>query len=170
MRLCILDQAAVEARLRRMAYQIYEHNFGHPRLTLVGVDTRGGWLADRLATLLREISPIEVNLVAATLTRTEEVGKVRLIPVQFSVDTEAFHGQPVVVVDDVLYGGNTLLNVVSALLPSLPQSIQTAVLIDRGHRLMPISPDFVGMELATSLQQFVGFEVDAKDTPSAWLS
>lgn len=170
MKLSILDQPAIEARLRRMAYEIYERNFGETELVIVGIDARGGWLATKLTDYLRAISPLQVVQAAATLTRTEEVGKVRLVPVAFSADAAAFHDKIVVVVDDVLYGGNTMLNVVSALLPSLPKAIQTAVLIDRGHRLMPIAPNFVGMELATSLQQFVDFEVDDAGIPSAYLS
>jgi len=170
MKLLILDHAAIEARIRRMAHEIYERNYTEQAVYIIGVEERGGYLADRLTACLREISPLRVTQARASLDRTDRAGMVRLVPMKLSVEMEALHNHSAIVVDDVLYGGNTMLNVVAGLLPALPKSIQTAVLIDRGHRLMPIAPNFVGLELATSLQQHVSFEVLPNGDAAAYLA
>lgn len=170
MEIQILDQAAIEARLRRMAYELYERNYTASSLVVVGIDVRGSYLADRVCDYLREIAPqIAVEQVHAQLHRQDKAGTVGNIPVELSVPLETLAQRDVVVVDDVLYGGNTMLNVVSSLLSALPKRIETLVLIDRGHRLMPISPNYVGLELATSLQQHVSFRILSDQSCAAFL-
>ena len=156
----ILDPSAIEARLKRMAYEIYEANYGESELIIIGIDERGGYLAGSLTQILEEISPLNLTLVDAHLDREhpESMG------IEISIDIEELTHKPVVVVDDVLYSGNTLLNVVSILLQAGPKTLRTAVLIDRGHRTMPVSADFVGMELATTIQQHVSFEISLDQT------
>ncbi|MDX2248090.1 MAG: phosphoribosyltransferase family protein [Bacteroidia bacterium] len=150
----ILDQTAIFAKLKRMAYQIYEANYLEKEIYIMGIDERGGFLAKELADFLRELSNREIILVKAGLDRSESPG----MGVSLSVDIEKLSGKAVVVVDDVLYSGVTMLNVVSILLQAGTKTIQVAVMIDRGHRLVPVSADFIGMELATTLQQHVSFE------------
>ena len=90
--------------------------------------------------------------------------------VDFSESPAFFAGKSVVVVDDVLYSGNTLLNVIAPLLNFQPSKIQTAILIDRGHRTMPVFSNIVGIELATSIQQHVFVEVNEQEGSAvAWL-
>jgi len=150
----ILDHVGIMARIKRMAYEIYEANFTAKKLILIGIDERGGFLANLLANYLREICPLKIQLLEAVLDREAEEG----IGITISADVAKLAGKHIVVVDDVLYSGFTLLNVVSILLQVGPGSIQTAILIDRGHRIMPVSADYVGIELATTLQQHVYFE------------
>lgn len=171
MELLILDHSAIETRLRRMAYEIYERNYAAESLVVVGVDIRGGYLAARVCAYLREIAPqIALETATATLQRQDKAGIVGNIPVQLPLPLDALRGRTLLVIDDVLYGGNTLLNVVSCLLPALPARIETCVLIDRGHRLMPISPNYVGLELATSLQQHVAFRILPNGECAAYLA
>ena len=155
----ILDQAAISARLRRMAYEIYEANYQEPELIVIGIDARGGFLAAELCAYLEKISPVPLTLVSSHLDRDSDNAA---IGIELSADIEDLQGKTVVVVDDVLYTGRTLMNVVAILLHAGPRSIQAAVLIDRGHRSMPISPDYVGLELATTLQQHVFFDTGAE--------
>ncbi len=151
--ICILDRQAVEARILRMAYEIYESHYGKTEFVMIGIAERGGFLAELLLGHLRRISPFTIQYIQAELDRTEGDP---LLGIDLDVDAlDDLAGKDLVVVDDVLYSGTTLLNVVSILLQARPASIQTVVLIDRGHRTMPVAADITGMELATTLQQHV---------------
>lgn len=150
----ILDSVGIMARIKRMAYEIYEANYAAKKLVLIGIDERGGFLAKLIADYLKEICSLKIQLLDASLDREAEGG----MGITLSAKVDKLEGKHVVVVDDVLYSGYTLLNVVSILLQVGPASIQTAVLIDRGHRTLPVSADFVGIELATTLQQHVYFD------------
>ncbi len=153
----ILNQKSIMARLKRMAYEIYERNFQAEELVVIGIDTRGGYLGNLIVSYLREISSLNINYLMADIDRESD-------PISYGVDLgvgiEELAGKQVVVVDDVLYTGRTLLNVVAILLQAGPKTIQTAILIDRGHRSLPVSSDIVGFELATTIQQHVSVEID----------
>lgn len=154
----ILDQEAVEAKLLRMAYEIYESHYGQEQLILIGIDQRGGFLGQRLLSHLENISSLRVTYLQASLDRQENDS---LIGIDLGVESlTSLAGGHIVVVDDVLYSGTTLLNVVSILLQARPASIQTAVLINRGHRTVPVAADFTGMQLATTIQQHVQVTLD----------
>lgn len=156
----ILDQPAIAARLKRMAYEVFEATYQEKKLIIIGIDERGGYLADKLSGFLKEISPQEILLVQAYLDRASDPGT---IGIELSIDDIGLlENQAILVVDDVLYSGYTMLNVVAILLQAGPKMIQTAALIDRGHRKMPVSPDFVGMELATTIHQHVKVEIDGE--------
>lgn len=156
----ILDQEAVEAKLLRMAYEIYESHYGQDRIILIGIDQRGGFLGERLLAHLNKISSLEITYIQASLDRQENDS---LIGIDLGVESlESLGSSHIVVVDDVLYSGTTLLNVISILLQARPASIQTAVLIDRGHRTVPVAADFTGMQLATTIQQHVQVTLDVK--------
>lgn len=121
-----------------------------------GVDERGSYLAAQLHAHLLEISPLRPQLIASRLLRAP--GAPHRLETELPLGR--FAGQALVVVDDVLYTGSTLLQFVAGLLPGGPRSIQTAVLIDRGHRLFPVDADVVGRRLATTIQEHISFEFD----------
>ena len=153
----ILNNQEILKRLYRMAFEIYEKNYYQKELVVIGMNERGGYLATRIVDYLQKVAPIQIHYFQAGVDReTDPVS----YGIQLSVDPEVLQGKHIVVIDDVLYTGRTLLNIVSILLQAGPESIQTAILVDRGHRSMPISPDFVGVELATTLQQHVSIEID----------
>lgn len=154
----ILDQDAVEAKLLRMAYEMYESHYGQDHIIMIGIDERGGFLGERLLSHIREISDLDISYLQASLDRPENDS---LMGIDLGVeDLKELTGKHIVVVDDVLYSGTTLLNVISILLQARPASIQTAVLIDRGHRTVPVAADFTGMQLATTIQQHVQVTLD----------
>lgn len=155
----ILDQVAIHARMRRMAYEIYEANYSETEVIIIGIDERGGFLANELCQYLREISPLSIISAGVQVDRTDAP---QSIGIDLSIDIESLRGKSVVVVDDVLYTGFTMLHVISILLQAFPRRLHTAVLIDRGHRSLPISSDFVGLELATTIRQHVVVEVDTE--------
>lgn len=159
--ICILPSARAQATLLRMAYELAEHNygaagFGASGIALRGVSVRGQHLSRRLAQLL---GPEGVGL---------PTGHVAVLAPTDAVPAEL----PLVLVDDVLYSGQTLLSTLAEITRQahrLP-SIQVAVLIDRGHRRYPVSADVVGLTLATTLQQYVRVEVDAEaQVVEGWL-
>ncbi len=154
----ILDDASIRTRLSRMAYEVFENHYGLKRLIVIGIDERGGYLATELSKHLRDVSDLDIHLVKSQLDRSgEPVG----IDLEIE-DLQELRGQALVVVDDVLYTGRTLMHVVSILLHAAPASIQTAVLIDRGHRQFPVAADIVGLPLATTLHQHVSVEMDSE--------
>ncbi|MEZ4684590.1 MAG: phosphoribosyltransferase family protein [Bacteroidia bacterium] len=153
----------------RMAFEIYEQNFEEETIIVLGISERGGFIAERLVKLLAEISPLQIRYASVEMDQEVRQGRGGLMKASFSETPDFFEGRPVVVVDDVLYSGNTLPNVIAPLLSFNPQKIQTAILIDRGHRSMPIFSNIVGIQLATTLQDHDA-EADAeKGKAEAWL-
>jgi len=162
-RVQILDARAARAKINRMAFEIYESNFGAAELLVLGLNERGSYLADLLAERLRAISPIQVQQLRA-LHRDHG------FDIQSDNPGKAIQGRPVLIVDDVLYSGTTLFKAMAAVFPLQPARIQTAVLIDRGHRNLPVSHDFVGILLATTLQQHVSVEIaDVENSAIAYV-
>ncbi len=152
----ILDASAIVAKLNRMAFEIAERNFGEKELVLVGIDERGGFVSAKLATKLKEIAKIKVHIISALVNR--KTGAVNL---EGKTPGKWIAGKTVIIVDDVLYSGKTLFTSIVKVMELSPANVQAALLIDRGHRSIPVSADFVGLELATTLKQHVQVEVSA---------
>lgn len=149
----ILDSEGIRRALIRIAHEILEHNKGTKDLALIGIRTGGMHLAHRLQSEIRAIEKKEVpiGVVDITLYRDDlsERGpqaKVRETKIPFDISE-----RKVILVDDVLYTGRTIRAALDALIDfGRPQSIQLAVLADRGHRELPIKPDYVGKNIPTS--------------------
>lgn len=149
----ILDPSAIERALTRIAHEILERNKTVRGLALVGIQTRGVPLARRLAEKLRGIEGeapalgvIDINLYRDDLTRIAEHPVLRRTEIPFELDDAA-----VVLVDDVLFTGRTVRSALDALMDlGRPRMIQLAVLVDRGHRELPIRADFVGKNVPTA--------------------
>ena len=167
----VMDADRVGRALTRIAHEILERNRGVEELALVGIRTRGVPIARRLAHSLREISHHEVptGTLDITLYRDDlmrhAVGPqpvIRKTEIPFSIDDRR-----ILLVDDVLYTGRTIRAALDALIDfGRPKSIQLVVLVDRGHRELPIKADYVGKNLPTSLSQSVQVhltEVDGRD-------
>jgi pyrimidine operon attenuation protein/uracil phosphoribosyltransferase len=170
----VMDADRMARALTRIAHEIAERN-GHQRgtsdLALVGIRTRGVPLARRIARSLHEIVHAEVPTGALDITLYRDdlmrhpVGPqplVRRTEIPFSIDDKR-----ILLVDDVLYTGRTIRSALDALIDfGRPRSIQLAVLVDRGHRELPIKADYVGKNLPTSLKQSVQVrlqEIDGND-------
>ena len=151
----IISAGAIAAMLRRMAFEIYERNFSAELLVIAGIGPRGGYLADRIESHLLEISPI--MLQRADFSKHENGLRWKQEPSAI----ELAHGNWVIV-DDVLYSGGTIVEALVLASQSKPTKIQTAVLVDRGHHRFPVQGNYVGMEIATSLKQYVSVEVDVE--------
>ena len=156
----IMDEQAVRRALTRIAHEIIERNKGVKDCILVGIKTRGIYVAKRLAERIEEIEGerIEVGEIDITLYRDDLTTKTHneepeLKGTNISV---AIENKKVILVDDVLYTGRTVRAALDALIDiGRPSQIQLAVLIDRGHRELPIRPDFIGKNVPTSKSEVV---------------
>ncbi|MCM3879569.1 MAG: bifunctional pyr operon transcriptional regulator/uracil phosphoribosyltransferase PyrR [Vicinamibacterales bacterium] len=156
----IMDADRMGRTLMRIAHEIIERNRGVDGLAIVGIRTRGVFIARRLAKALQQIAsePVPTGALDITLYRDDlmrhAVGPqpvVRRTEIPFSIDD-----QKVVLVDDVLYTGRTIRAALDALIDfGRPKEIQLTVLIDRGHRELPIKADYVGKNVPTSLKESV---------------
>ena len=152
----ILDHSSVQHRLKRMAFEVYEAHYQEEELLIIGIDERGGFIANDLVDHLAEISPLSLTYIQAHLDRETNAPA---IGIELEASVEDLQGKPILVVDDVLFKGTTMLNVVSILLLANPKSIRTAVLIDRGHRNLPIASDITGLALATTVMEYVSVKL-----------
>lgn len=154
----VLDEADMARAVRRMAHEIIEKSRGVDRVVLLGVPTRGVHLAHRIATAITEIEghSVPCGTLDVTLYRDDlRMRQVRALE-KTSIPSEGIDDQTVVLVDDVLYSGRTIRAALDALNDiGRPATVRLAVMVDRGHRELPIRPDFVGKNLPTSQTETV---------------
>ena len=164
----ILDEQAINRALTRIAHEIIERNKGIDECILVGIKTRGAYLAIRLAERIEQIEgkKIRAGELDITLYRDDLLTKYgdhepRVHQVDIADDVA---NQKVILVDDVLYTGRTVRAAMDAVMDlGRPAQIQLAVLVDRGHRELPIRPDFVGKNIPTSSEERVVVSVQESD-------
>jgi len=154
----VLDDAAMNRALTRIAHEILERNKGGEHIVLVGIKTRGIPLAERLQAKIKQIESITVPIGELDITmyrddlqkKTEEAEII-----SNSIDLELVN-KTVILVDDVLYTGRTVRAAMDAIMDSgRPAQIQLAVLVDRGHRELPIRADYVGKNIPTSMKEII---------------
>lgn len=164
-----MDQEDIRRALFRIAHEIIERNQGTENVALVGIRRRGVPLAARLREIIREIEGCDVPLGILDITLYRDDLTTRLAqPLVRSTEVPfPLRGRKVVLVDDVLYTGRTVRAALDALIDlGRPQAIQLAVLVDRGHRELPIRADYVGKNVPTSRRENVNVsltEIDGED-------
>lgn len=165
----IMDKMAMKRALTRIAHEIIERNKGVENVAVIGIRRRGGPLAQRLAAQIQKIEGVnvpvgilDITLYRDDLTTLAAQPQVHRTEVDFNIN-----GMNLVLVDDVLYTGRTIRAAMDALMDlGRPKSIQLAVLIDRGHRELPIKADYIGKNVPTSHHEVISVlveEIDAKD-------
>jgi pyrimidine operon attenuation protein/uracil phosphoribosyltransferase len=161
----LLDAEAVARSLSRLAHEVIERNPDLGSVALVGIHTRGVPLARRLRRLIEERSGVEVALGALDITHHRDDAALRGRPEVHATELGfELEGRTCVLVDDVLYTGRTVRAAMDALLEhGRPARIQLAVLADRGHRELPIRPDYVGKNLPTARGQRVQVRLEEID-------
>ena len=164
----VLDAGEIGRALKRIAHEIIEHNHGLENVVLLGIPTRGAFLGERIANFLKEIqSPVPVGTLDITLHRDD----LRMRPPKPLLPTlipnGGIEGKDIVLIDDVLYSGRTIRAALDAIGEiGRPATVQLAVLVDRGHRQLPIRADYVGKNIPTAASESVKValeEIDGKD-------
>ncbi len=162
----IMDEAAVSRAMTRIAHEILERNEGCENLAIVGIVTRGDLLAQELVDRIKEIEGVDVPLGRLDISFYRDdfqtfSPEVHATDIPFDVD-----GKRIVLVDDILYTGRTIRCALDAVMDlGRPARIELAVLVDRGHRELPICPDFVGKNVPSSHEENVRLylkEVDGR--------
>ncbi|MFE4711234.1 MULTISPECIES: bifunctional pyr operon transcriptional regulator/uracil phosphoribosyltransferase PyrR [unclassified Paenibacillus] len=179
----IMDETAIRRALSRIAHEILEKNKGIENCLLVGIRTRGVYLARRIAERIKEIEGVAIPYGELDITHyrddrsdegksSNEAGASAVVSsnLMLNADSAGIHDQKVILCDDVLYTGRTIRAAMDALMDcGRPRMIQLAVLADRGHRELPIRPDYVGKNVPTSKHEQIEValkEYDGKDEVS----
>ncbi|PLX80232.1 MAG: bifunctional pyr operon transcriptional regulator/uracil phosphoribosyltransferase PyrR [Desulfuromonas sp.] len=163
----ILDHAGVKRALTRIAHEILEYNKGTENLALVGIRSGGAHLAEQIRARINDIEGVELPLGAVDITMyRDDLGSRGSLPVGKTDIPFALDDKKVILVDDVLFTGRTIRAAMDALMDfGRPNTIQLAVLIDRGHRELPIRSDYTGRNVPTSREEKVLVEFDTDNAP-----
>ena len=144
----LLDSSKAQQIIKRMAYEIYENNIDEKEITLIGIQERGVDIACLLQKEIEAISKLKIVTASIDIDKNNP-----LVPV--IIDKIKIANKNIIVVDDVANSGKTILYALKCLLHEIPKKIQIAVLIDRKHKLFPISSDFIGMQISTTLKEHI---------------
>lgn len=162
----ILDAEAIRRAIRRIAHEIIEGNPKLDSIVLAGIPSRGVEIARRIAAVIREIGNADVDSgVIDVAMHRDDVGTRKELPmVHASKLPVSLEGRTVIIVDDVLYTGRTVRAALDAINSfGRPERIQLAVLVDRGHRELPIRPDYVGKNLPTATREQIQVRLQETD-------
>ena len=166
----VLDADGLRRTINRLSHEIVEKNKGVQNVVLVGIRTRGEYLAHRVAKIISEIENInvKVGVLDITLYRDDLHGRLDQPKLKSSEILFDIRGKSVVLIDDVLFTGRTIRSALNALMDlGRPSTIQLLVLVDRGHRELPIKADFVGKNVPTSHGEEVKVEMTEADGEDA---
>jgi len=147
----ILDNTQIDQKINRIAWQIYEDNAAETEIVIAGILSSGYAVAEKIAAALKEISTIKVRLVTIKINKHSHHEEEVII----SADTSALKEKVVIVVDDVLNSGKTMMYALRPFLSADLKKLRTVVLVDRNHKRYPVAADFAGLSLATTLQEHV---------------
>lgn len=162
----LLDEKAIDRSLTRLAHEIIEKNKGVENIVIIGIRSRGVPIARRISEKIKDIEGAEVpvgeldiTMYRDDLSTKQELPNVKGLSVTFEINQKV-----VVLVDDVIYTGRTVRAAMDAIIDyGRPSAIQLAVLVDRGHRELPIRPDYVGKNVPTSSKEIVKVKLDELD-------
>jgi pyrimidine operon attenuation protein / uracil phosphoribosyltransferase len=158
----ILSPEVAAKKLKRMAFEILENNFGETGFILAGIRESGTVIAKSIQELLLEIAGLKTELITVSLDKKN--------PKEVTLSHQPeLHNKVVIIIDDVSNSGKTLLFAIKPFLDANPKKIQTLVLVERSHKTFPVKPDYVGLSVATTLQEHIYVEVEGKQVKGAWL-
>ena len=146
----ILDKKQIAHKIKRIAYQIYESNVDEKEVVIAGIMSNGFVLAKKLKAEVEKISPIKVILCEVLIDKKNPTN-----PIETSLIVEEYKNKSLLLVDDVLHSGTTLIYGVKHFLEVPLKKFKTAVLVDRNHKKYPVKADFKGISLSTSLNENV---------------
>ena len=154
----ILNHEEIKHKIRRIAYQIYENNVNESEIILAGIDSNGYILAKKLKTTLSKISTIQPILCKVSIDKKNPRN-----PIKTSISADDYKNKSVVLIDDVLNSGTTLVYGVRHFLDVPLKQFKTAVLVNRNHKKYPVKADFKGISLSTSLHEHIDVVLEGKN-------
>lgn len=160
----ILTAKQIEQKTKRIAYQIYESNSSEKDIVIAGIAKNGYVFATKIAQVLKEISPLNVIMCKVIINK-----KNPLEPIATSINSKDYENKSLILVDDVLNSGATLIYGIKHFLDVPLKQFKTAVLINRNHKKYPVKADFKGVSLSTTLQEHVSVEFSENGEASAFL-
>jgi pyrimidine operon attenuation protein/uracil phosphoribosyltransferase len=161
----ILSNRQIQQRIDRIAYQIYENNYQEKEIIIAGITKNGFTLAERISEKLSEISPIKVKLAEIIINKKNPLSE----KIKVNLPEKELKDKVVIVVDDVLESGRTMMYAIDPFLKSYVKRLITVVLVDRDHHSYPIKADFVGISLATTMQEHISVELNGNEKDAVYL-
>ena len=155
----ILNQVQISQKIRRIAYQIYEANSSEKEIILAGIVGNGFIFAEKLMEILKEISPLNVIICKVNIDKKNPLNAIIT-----SLDVEEYKNKSLVLVDDVLSSGTTLIYGIKHFLDVPLKKFKTAVLVNRNHKKYPVKADFKGITLSTSIKEHIQVEFTDEET------
>jgi len=152
----ILNNTQIDQKIRRIAYQIYESNSNEKELIIAGIKGNGFILANKIVAVLEKISTLKVTICEVNIKKKKPLEKITT-----SLTKEAYKNKSLVLVDDVLNSGTTLIYGVKHFLEVPLKRFKTAVLVNRNHKKYPVKADFKGVSLSTSIKEHIVVDFDA---------
>jgi pyrimidine operon attenuation protein / uracil phosphoribosyltransferase len=154
MKTIILDASRIQRIIQRIAYQVMEHCYKQERITLIGLAPRGTWVADQVVEVLDEMAPFKIDQIALNTDALDALNEA----------SEQIKGRYVILIDDVIKSGNTMMVAAGEIMRYEPHHLITASLVDRKHRRFPIQSDFTGLSLATTIQEHIRLVIEPEPT------
>lgn len=153
----ILNHQEIQHKIKRIAYQIYENNVNEEEVILAGIDSNGYILAKKLKSNLDKISDLKITLCKVTIDKKNPLSEIKT-----SLPPETYKNKSIILIDDVLNSGSTLIYGVKHFLDVPLKQFKTAVLVNRNHKKFPVKADFKGISLSTSLKEHVEVVLEGK--------
>ncbi len=159
---CIMTAETIKRSIRRMAFQVAENNADETAIIIAGIVGNGRMLAAKLVAELKPMISATIESIDIELNKKEPLNAT-------IVSQQDFSDKVIIVVDDVSNTGKTLLYALKPFLNFQPKKIQTLVLVERSHKLFAVQPDYVGLSVATTLQEHISVETEGEEITGAWL-
>jgi pyrimidine operon attenuation protein/uracil phosphoribosyltransferase len=162
----ILNARQIQQRIDRIAYQIYENNYLEKEIIIAGISSNGYLLAERIAKKVSEISEIKVKLAEIVVNKKKPLSE----KIKVSLSEKELKNKTVIVVDDVLESGRTMMYGIDPFVKYSVKRLITIVLVDRDHHSFPVKADFVGVSLATTMQEHIDVMLNGGKNDAVYLS
>ena len=154
----IKDLVAIQSSIKRMAHQVYENNLNENKIIIVGISKKGYVLGQHIGAILKTISNIEITLVKLEIDKNNPLKNIKCDP-----PLKTLENKSIVIVDDVLNTGSTLIYAVSYFLKIPVNQINTAVMVNRNHKKFPVKADFKGISLSTSINEHISVVLEGTE-------
>ena len=151
----ILHHRQIQQKIKRLAYEILERNFGEPELIFAGINNNGMVFAEMLLKELKGMTDVQLKLTQIRINPADPLGK----EVEVEMPVSDLAGKVIIIVDDVANTGRTIFYACKPIMETLPKKIEVAVLVDRTHKSFPVKVDYMGISLATTLKENIDVKI-----------